>query len=38
MTKLLVLYYSSYSHLEAISNAVGARVARVTGATCPLKP
>lgn len=36
MTKVLVLYYSSYGHIETMANAV-AEGARVTGATVDVK-
>jgi NAD(P)H dehydrogenase (quinone) len=36
MAKVLVLYYSSYGHIEAIANAI-AEGARSTGATVDVK-
>ena len=36
MSKVLVLYYSSYGHLETMANAV-AEGARATGATVDVK-
>ena len=36
MTKVLVLYYSSYGHIEAMANAV-AEGARAAGATVDVK-
>src|SRR5258708_13682599 len=36
MTKVLVLYYSAYSHIETIANAVAAG-AREAGATVDIK-
>lgn len=37
MTKVLVLYYSSYGHIETMANAVAEGVAEVSGATAVLK-
>src|SRR5260370_15707776 len=37
MTKVLVLYYSAYGHIETMANAVAAG-AREAGATVDIKP
>jgi NAD(P)H dehydrogenase (quinone) len=37
MAKILVLYYSSYGHLEAMSEAVAEGVARVAETSCVVK-
>jgi NAD(P)H dehydrogenase (quinone) len=37
VTKILVLYYSSYGHLEAMSEAVAEGVARVAETSCVVK-
>ena len=37
MTKVLVLYYSSYGHIEIMANAVAEGVGEVPGATAVLK-
>jgi NAD(P)H dehydrogenase (quinone) len=37
VTKILVLYYSSYGHLEAMADAVAEGVARVAGTSCVVK-
>jgi NAD(P)H dehydrogenase (quinone) len=37
MTKVLVLYYSSYGHIEKMAQAVAEGVAKVSGATATIK-
>jgi NAD(P)H dehydrogenase (quinone) len=37
VTKILILYYSSYGHLEQMSGAVAEGVARVAGTECVVK-
>jgi NAD(P)H dehydrogenase (quinone) len=37
MTKVLVLYYSSYGHIEQMAQAVAEGVAKVAGATATIK-
>jgi len=37
MTKVLVLYYSSYGHIEQMAKAVAEGVAKVSGATATIK-
>jgi len=37
MTKVLILYYSSYGHVETLANAVAEGVARVDGAEATIK-
>ena len=37
MTKLLVLYYSSYGHIEKMAQAIAEGVAKVPGATATIK-
>ena len=37
MAKVLVLYYSSYGHVETLANAIAAGAAEVAGATVTVK-
>ena len=37
MTKVLVLYYSSYGHIEQMAKAAAEGVAKVSGATAVVK-